>query len=195
MNFRIVFLYIFFVLFSCSNKKELQDLPIERKQELSTKESYKKEGVSKSSEEVDNSSDCVFDDDCEKSTSEWLKELGITKFFWIEEETKAYLIVENELVKVCHGGCTHFTTSVECSVPSYLGETALIEKCISLSSQFKFVYYSNQLKLGNYKMYEDNGKVFFDFEDDDPEDNLIYLGIECSKSTDSTKIKIVEYLN
>ena len=195
MNFRIVFLYIFFVLFSCSNKKELQDLPAERKQGISTEESYKKEEVSKSAERVDNSSDCVFDDDCEKSTSEWLKELGFTKFLWNEAETKAYLIVENELVKVCHGGCTHFTTSVECSVPSYLGETALIEKCKSLSSQFKFVHYSNQLKLGNYKMYEDNGKVFFDFEDDDPEDNLIYLGIECSKSTDSTKIKIVEYLN
>ncbi|MGN7810509.1 hypothetical protein [Flavobacterium sp. 22076] len=150
-------------------------------------------------DELENDSDCVFDDNYKKITEEWLSELEIKKYVWDSKTNKATLIYNNDTLTVYKGGCTHFVSSVEIKTNIYQNkelDSTLIRKINDVACKFKFNNYCNKLIEGQFKKIDNSKSSFFlEFEDDDPEDNLISEGIEISEKEKSTIITISEYYN
>ncbi|MDI9310140.1 MAG: hypothetical protein QM535_07990 [Limnohabitans sp.] len=149
--------------------------------------------------ELENISDCVFDDNYKKITKEWLNVADIKKYTWNSKINKATLIYEGDTLTLYKGGCNHFISSIEIKTGVYPNETldsTLIKKINNIACKFKFDNYCNKLIQGKFKKI-DNGKssFFLEFEDDNPEDNLIFEGIQILVKEKMTTIKISEYYN
>lgn len=175
---------------SCKKDKSI---PSDKFEKIKTEDStlLKSNAVSQNSE---NDSDCVFSNDYKKLTAEWLAELGFKKYSWDSKNDRAILVYEGDTLTLYKGGCYHFVSSVEIKTknPLQLSDSLLQKKISTLACKFKFDNYCKQLGEGRFEKKE-NGKssLFLEFEDDDPEDNLIYEGIEVSEKS----IKISEYYN
>ncbi|MBF4519021.1 hypothetical protein IRZ71_21920 [Flavobacterium sp. ANB] len=180
------------VTLSCSEKKT--------QKENSTIKNSKPDTVLKTEDqESENSSDCVFDDNYKKITEEWLQEVDIKNYIWDSKNNKATLLYHGDTLTVYKGGCNHFISSVEIKTaiyPDMKSDSTLIGKINDIACKFKFDNYCKKLIEGRFKKNDnDSSAIFLEFEDDDPEDNLISEGIQISEKGKSTIITISEYYN
>ncbi|MBE8726405.1 hypothetical protein [Flavobacterium hungaricum] len=186
------YVLILIITISCSEKKT--------KTENSIIKNSKSETVSKTdNNELENHSDCIFDDNYKKITEKWLSELEIKKYVWDSKINKAILIYNGDTLHVFKGGCNHFISSVEIKTNIYPNkelDTSLIRKINNIACKFKFNNYCKKIVEGQFKKNKNGDSSFFlEFEDDDPEDNLISEGIEILEKEKNTIIKISEYYN
>ena len=148
-------------------------------------------------EELENESDCVFDDDYKKITEEWLSELEIKKYVWDSKTNKAIVIYNGDTIILYRGGCSHFISSVEIKTDIYPNkaiDSTLLRKINDIACKFKFTNYCKKLSEGLYKKTENSNSSFFlEFEDDNPEDNLFFEGIQIIEKEERTIINMLEY--
>ncbi|MDR6762367.1 hypothetical protein J2Y38_002578 [Flavobacterium sp. 2755] len=183
---------ILIISLSCTEKKTQKENTIIK--------NIKSDSVVKiDDDELEKDSDCAFDDNYKKITEEWLSELEIKKYVWDSKSNKATLIYNNDTLTVYKGGCTHFVSSVEIKTNIYPNkelDSTLIRKINDVACKFKFNNYCKKLIEGQFKKIDNSNSSFFlEFEDDDPEDNLISEGIEISEKEKHTIITISEYYN
>lgn len=115
-------------------------------------------------DELENDSDCVFDDNYKKITEEWLSELEIKKYIWDSKSNKATLIYNNDTLTVYKGGCTHFVSSVEIKTNIYPNkelDSTLIRKINDVACKFKFNNYCKKLIEGQFKKIDNSNSSFF----------------------------------
>lgn len=193
MKKTIYFIAMIFITFSCTEK--------ETKAEHVKIVKNKSEKVLKTENEieVENNSDCVFDDNYKKVTEEWLSELEIKNYIWDSKINKAIFIYEDDTLIISSGGCNHFMNSVEIKTDKYPNkdlDDALLKKINNIACKFKFENYCRNLSEGKFKKIDKgNSSLFLEFEDEDPDDNLISEGIQISKKENRKIINISEYYN
>ena len=144
--------------------------------------------------------DCIFNNNYYALTSEWLKELGIGYFEWIEEVNSAKVVWNNDTLYIRQGGCHHFGQSLELRM--YRNDLTLDSlnylKKVSgdLADDFGFKHYAEALQSGKYEiMSETNTGFWLNIEDDDIADNVFYNGVQVSMKDDMTTLSISKYVN
>ncbi|SEP80714.1 hypothetical protein [Epilithonimonas lactis] len=192
MRNTICYLSILMMSLSCSQKKtDTVNVKIENNKS-DTVETRKEN-------ELENNPDCVFDDNYKKLTEEWLSEVDIKTYIWDSKINKATLIYEGDTLTLYKGGCNHFVSSVEIKTdiyPNNISDSNLLTKINNIACKFKFENYCKKLMESRFKKINTgNSSYFLEFEDDDPEDNLISEGIKISEKGRRTIIEISEYYN
>lgn len=192
MRKTICYLPILLMSLSCSeNKTHTENVKIENNKS-DTIETEKEN-------KLENNSDCVFDDNYKKLTEDWLSEVGIKTYIWNSKINKATVIYEGDTLTLYKGGCNHFVSSVEIKTdidPNKISDSTLLRKINNVACKFKFENYCKKLTEGRFKKINTgNSSFLLEFEDDDPEDNLISEGIQISEKEKSTIIEISEYYN
>ncbi|WP_296146005.1 hypothetical protein [uncultured Flavobacterium sp.] len=189
-NFHRILPFLILII-SCSNKNET---PVTTN--LKVKDSIT---VINNDKQESNDSDCIFDNKPKELTEEWLKEAGFDNFTWDNKKEAAIVINDGDTLFVYKGGCDHLVSSVEFTtknVNNNLFDVKQMQKINDLACKFKFENYCNKILNNQYDKIESNTATYIlEFEDDDPEDNLIYNGIEITEIGDSIHIKISEYYN
>lgn len=143
--------------------------------------------------------DCVFDNNPQKLTKEWLKEVGIEKFSWDQKNNKAIVIQNQDTLLLYKGGCNHLTSSLEFKFENKKEtdfDSKLLQKISELACKFQFENYCAKISNNQFEKIQSNETSYLlDFEDDDSEDNLIYNGIEIKPQGNMFYITISEYYN
>ncbi|GAA4280335.1 hypothetical protein [Gaetbulibacter aestuarii] len=144
--------------------------------------------------------DCVFNNDFEGLTMEWLQELNQTHFIWNEIEQVAEKTVGEDSIKVSKGGCVHFGTEVEFvfgNNNNALDNTDYwLKKAIEIAKAFDLKWYEEALKSNNFKRFRpEKNQLVFDINDDDISDNLFYEGVIISKENNMNKMSLSKYMN
>ncbi len=194
----IYYITIVITTLSCSEKKAKD---VGTKPENPNTENIKSDKVLKAeaTEELENNSDCIFDDDYKKITAEWLGEVGVKKYTWDSKSNKATFLYNGDTLTAYKGGCNHFISSVEINTDLGKNQTldsTLLRKLNDVACKFKFNNYCKKLIEGRFVKNENsNSSILLEFEDDDSEDNLISEGIQISKKGKSTIIEMSEYYN
>lgn len=144
--------------------------------------------------------DCVFNNDYKGLTTDWLKELKIKDFIWREDLKQALIPKGQDTVFISKGGCTHSGLSVELKLTndnhSITDSTYWTKKALDISREFQMDHYERMIKEGKIKKAESGQtSTWFEIVDNDPEDNLIYNGVEISLDGQSKKVSISQYFN
>ncbi|MGX7668771.1 hypothetical protein [Flavobacterium pedocola] len=186
------YISILIITLSCSEKKT-------QKENIKIK-NIKSDTVSKTDDdELEDNSDCIFDDNYKKITEDWLNEVEIKKYVWDPENNKAIFVYNEDTLTLYRGGCNHFISSVEIKTEIYPNkalDSTLLKKINDIACKFKFNNYCKKLIEGEFKKIDNgNSSFFLEFEDDDPEDNLISEGIQILEKEKRTIIKMSEYYN
>ncbi len=147
-----------------------------------------------------NISDCVFDNDLKKNTVEWLTKLDLKEYFWDYELQVAKVLLSSDTAYLSRGGCYHFGLNFE---RKYFDTAYSIQdvnywakEAHSMAEKFGFEYVA-------YKMIENDflitnvsdNQILIEIEDDDPDDNKFYPGIELTKTDDYIHMNIHQYSN
>lgn len=187
------YISILIITLSCSEKKT-------QKENITIK-NIKSDTVLKTEvdDELEDNSDCIFDDNYKKVTEDWLNEAKIKNYVWDSKINKAILIYNGDTLTFYRGGCNHFISSVEIKTDIYPNkelDSTLLRKINDIACKFKFNNYCKKLIEGRFKKIDKgNSSFFLEFEDDDPEDNLISEGIQFLEKDKRTIIEISEYYN
>ncbi len=193
MRRTIYYIAIVLITLSCSEKK--------KQSEKNVIKNIKSDTVLKTEvgSESGTTSDCIFDNDYKKVTEEWLNEIGIKKYVWDSKNNKAIVIYNGDTLMVCQGGCYHYASSVELKTAIYPNkeiDSNLLRKINDIACKFKFDSYCQKLIEGKFKRIDnDDASILLEFEDADPEDNLIANGIQILEEKKRTIIHISEYYN
>lgn len=153
-----------------------------------------------SSVDSDSGDDCVFNDDYKGLTTDWLDELHISDFVWSDELKQALVPVGRDTVFVSSGGCTHFGYLVELKLTNddhLLTDSAYwISKALDLAIEYQMDHYELMIEEGKIRR-ADGGptSTWYEIDDNNPEDNLIYNGIEITLDGQSRRISISQYFN
>ncbi len=144
--------------------------------------------------------ECVFNNDYEGLTTEWLTELGKTDFVWNEKSNQAEIHSGQNTVLVSKGGCVHFGISVELIInnDSHTIEDSeyWLNKALTLAKEFNFKHYQKMIEKNNVKRVENEKNLIrFEVEDDNLNDNLYYNGVEINLESKSKVISISQYYN
>ncbi|MFC6095116.1 hypothetical protein ACFPVY_00525 [Flavobacterium qiangtangense] len=143
--------------------------------------------------------DCVFDNNPQELTKEWLKDVGIKKFSWDQKNNKAIVIQNQDTLLLYKGGCNHLTSSLEFKFENKNEadfDSRLLQKISEVVCKFQFENYCTKINNNQFEKIKSNDMSYLlDFEDDDPEDNLIYNGIEIKSQANKVYITISEYYN
>lgn len=144
--------------------------------------------------------DCVFNNDYKGLTEEWLKELNIHDYTWRPDLYQALILKEKDTVFLSKGGCTHFGFSVEIKLTNdnhpLTDSIFFIQKVLELATEFEMEHYKQTIEEGRIqKAGHGETNIWYEVEDDDPEDNLIYNGIEIIADGQNKKISISQYYN
>jgi hypothetical protein len=137
--------------------------------------------------------DCMFNDDYQGLTTEWLQESKIDKFIWREDLKRALLPKGEDTVFFGKGGCSHFGQSVSLKIRNdnhLISDSVFwIKKALQLSIDFKMPYYEKmiiQKRITKGQTWERSS--WYLIMDDNMEDNLIYNGIEISVDGNSKSV-------
>jgi hypothetical protein len=185
------YIVLLIITLSCSEKKTPS--------ENSNLKNSKSDRVLKTEEinQLEDNSDCVFEDDYKKVTEDWLNDLEIKKYVWDPKTNKAIVIYNGDTLTLYRGGCNHFISSVEFKTAIYPNktlDTTILRKIKEVACKFKFDNYCKKLSEGLYKKTENSNSSFFlEFEDDNTEDNLFFNGIQIIEKEKRTSINISEY--
>lgn len=118
-------------------------------------------------------------------TQEWLKESGFNDFAWDAKNTRAIVIQEQDTLLIYKGGCNHLTSSVEIITQNLYGDifdNRNLQKMNSVACKFKFDHYCDKIINGQFAKNDSSGDSFFlEFENDDPDSNLITEGIKITR--------------
>ena len=143
--------------------------------------------------------DCVFDNNPQELTKEWLKDVGVEKFSWDQKNKKAIVIQNQDTLLLYKGGCNHLTSSLEFKFENKKEadfDSKLLQKISELACKFQFENYCAKINNNQFEKIQSNDTSYLlDFEDDDPEDNLIYNGIDIKPQGNMFYITISEYYN
>jgi hypothetical protein len=151
-------------------------------------------------EEESDDDDCVFNNDYKGLTIEWLKELKITEFIWRDDLKQALVPKGQDTVFFSKGGCTHSGLLIELKLANddhgLTDSTYWIEKALALSVEYQFDHYEQMIRAGKIKKAESGEtKIWYEIEDNDVDDNLIYNGIEITQDGKKKRINISQYFN
>lgn len=182
---------IIILLFSCTH----QNKSIETLDTLKTT-TEPTSGTNAETEEED----CVFNNDYKGLTSEWLKELKIKDFIWRDDQKQALVPSGQDTVFFSKGGCTHSVLLVELKLTNdhhaLTDSTYWVEKALALSALYHMNHYEQMIRERKIKMGNTGEKnIWYEIEDNDVEDNLIYNGIEITQDGLSKRINISQYVN
>lgn len=142
---------------------------------------------------------CVFSQDYRGLTTEWLHHVGINDFTWRDDIKTAVIVKGADSLYFGRGGCSHMGTSLELlmnnSDHDLNDSTFWANEVLKLSKEFGFDRYQQAISNHEYKVEPGNGSIWFNVEDDDPDDNIIYEGIFIRSEGRSKRIVISEYMN
>ena len=188
---------IIFAFFSCSSgDNKSQETAEQNKSEVEQERPNKP-----STEEIqDEENDCVFNNDHYGLTTEWLKESGLENFKWDNKLSQAMIPQNGDTIILTKGGCTHFEYYVKLTLYDDSATVSNIEHwtelSIKLADQFGFEHFSRMLRTGKFVKVTESGNSFWlEITDDDPNDNLIYNGVEVNLEKSFKYIAISKYVN
>jgi hypothetical protein len=144
--------------------------------------------------------DCVFNNDYKGLTTDWLKELKITEFIWRDDLKQALVQKGQDTVFLQQGGCTHSGFVVELKLTddqhAITDSAYWITKSLELSREYQMDHYEQMIREGKIKKADSGQKsVWYEIEDNDIDDNLIYNGIEITQDGQVKRISISQYFN
>jgi hypothetical protein len=151
-------------------------------------------------EKEDAKEDCVFNNDYKGLTIGWLKELNKSNFIWRNDLEQALIPVGQDTVFLSQGGCFHFGFLVELKLTndnhSLSDSVYWINKALALANEYEMDQYQKMIRSGKIRKVQD-GKttVWYEVEDDNPDDNLYYNGIEITSGPTSKRLSISQYFN
>ena len=153
-----------------------------------------------STTEEENDDDCIFNNDFKGLTTDWLKELKITEFIWRDDLKQALVPKGQDTVFLQQGGCTHSGFVVELKLTNdqhAITDSAYwITKALELSREYQMDHYEKMIREGRIKKAESGqSNLWYEIEDNDIEDNLIFNGIEISQEGPGKRINISQYFN
>lgn len=156
--------------------------------------------IETSTTEQSDDADCVFNNDYKGLTIEWLKELNITEFVWRDDLKQALVRKGQDTVFFSKGGCMHSGLLAELKLTNddhaLTDSTYWVEKALALSVEYQFDHYEQMIRAGKIKKAESGAtKIWYEIEDNDVDDNLIYNGIEITQDGKHKKINISQYFN
>src|SRR5258706_586911 len=191
---RILFYLIIGLLISCTqeNKKT------ETADTLNTiKPTTEKDSTANTNSEED---DCVFNNDYKGLTSDWLTELKIKDFIWRDDLKQALVPTGQDTVFVSKGGCSHSGLLVELKLTNdnhSLSDSAYwIKKALNIAIEYQMDHYERMIKEGKIKKTESGQTTtWYEIDDNDLEDNLIYNGIEITLDGQNKRVSISQYFN
>lgn len=144
--------------------------------------------------------DCVFNNDYKGLTTEWLAEVKIKNFIWNEKLKQALIPRGQDTVFISQGGCTHFGFVVEIKLTNDthdLNDSVFyIQKALELAKEFKMNHYVQMIKERKFRNAQTGEvRVWYEVDDDNIEDNIIYNGIEIAAEGQDKRINISQYMN
>jgi hypothetical protein len=145
--------------------------------------------------------DCVFNNDYKGLTTDWLKELKIEAFIWRDDLKQALVPKGQDTVFLQQGGCTHSGFVVELKLTddqhAITDSAYWITKALELSGDYQMDHYEQMIREGKIKKVESGQtSVWYEIEDNNIEDNIIYNGIEITQEGGtSRRINISQYFN
>jgi hypothetical protein len=144
--------------------------------------------------------DCVFNNDYKGLTTDWLKELKIETIIWRDDLKQALVPKGQDTVFLQQGGCTHSGFVVEWKLTHdqhFITDSAYwITKALELSAEYQMDHYEQMIREGKIKKVESGEmNVWYEIEDNNEDDNLIYNGIEITQDGHSKRINISQYFN
>ncbi len=175
-----------------------------RERKFNREEDYRKRNPKSTAEsdkiqEEEIESDCVFNNDYKSLTTEWMKELRVQTYSWDDVNKRTVLIEGADSIYFRQGGCAHFGFSVEQVLTSntvpLADSTYWIQASLKFAERFGFDHYAQSIKAGKVNIVHNDTGFWFEVDDDDPEDNLFYTGIEITAFDRARKIGISFYYN
>lgn len=144
--------------------------------------------------------DCVFNNDYQGLTTNWLNELKIKGFIWRDDLKQALIPKGQDTVFVSKGGCNHSGLLVELKLTNdnhpMTDSTYWMKKALDLSAEYQMDHYERMIKEGKIrKSQSGQTTTWYEVDDNDPEDNLIYNGIEIVLDGRSKRVSISQYFN
>lgn len=142
-------------------------------------------------------SDCIFENKPKELTKEWLKQAGFENFTWNAKKEAAVIIFKGDTLFIHKGGCNHLVSTVEFTTKilnNNIFDSKQLDKINDLACKFKFENYCTKILNGEFDKIESNTATYIlEFEDDNPDDNLISNGIEITEIGNLMHVKISEY--
>ncbi len=144
--------------------------------------------------------DCIFNDDSKGLTTEWLTNLNKQNFVWNEDLEQALLTMGKDSVSISRGGCYHFGEMVSLKVSSkshpVSDSTFWISKALELAKEFQMEVYVEMIELKMIRKTGDNvNSVWYEFDDPEENDNLIFNGIEINFEGEYPVLSMSQYYN
>jgi hypothetical protein len=190
---RILFYTIIGLLISCTPRNKETE-PVDTLKAITKSQNNDSTAKSYSVE------DCVFNNDYKELTIEWLNELKIKDYIWRDDLKQALVPKGQDTVFVSKGGCNHLGLLVELKLTNdnhtLTDSTYWIEKSLNISIEYQMDHYEQMIKERRLKKAESGQKkIWYEIDDTDPKDNLIFNGIEISADGPIKKVSISQYFN
>ncbi len=144
--------------------------------------------------------DCVFNNDYEGLTTDWIERANTTyKFTWIEEENIAIArLSDDESLQLQMGGCYHFTTSLIFRTTNAVeldNEKFWLSKALELTKLFEVKFFKEPLEAGVVVESErTNNMIIYTFPIDEF-GNRITEGIIIERKEKATTLTLSYYFN
>jgi hypothetical protein len=153
-----------------------------------------------STSEKESDDDCVFNNDYKGLTTDWLKELKITEFIWRDDLKQALIPKGLDTVFLQQGGCTHSGFVVELKLTddqhAITDSAYWITKALELSREYQMDHYEQMIREGRIKKAESGeANLWYEIDDNNIDDNLIFNGIEITQEGRGKRISISQYFN
>jgi hypothetical protein len=203
-------IFLFLLLTGCGIKKNekgntivtdtvanTQPITIVKEKTISdTTVTWVEEGLEKEEDEED----CVFNNDYKGLTTGWLKELKKSNFIWRNDLDQALIPKGQDTVFLSQGGCVHFGFLVELKLTNdnhILSDSVYwVHKALALATEYNMDHYQKMIQAGKIRKAQDGeSAVWYEVDDDKPDDNLYYNGIEITFEATSKRISISQYFN
>lgn len=144
--------------------------------------------------------DCVFNNDYQGLTTSWLTELEIKDFIWRDDLKQALIPKGQDTVFISKGGCDHAGLLVELKLTNdnhpITDSTYWVKRALDISVEYQMDHYERIIKEGKLrKSQSGQTTTWYEVDDNDPEDNLIYNGIEITLDGQSKRVSISQYFN
>ncbi len=156
--------------------------------------------IEKGAKREEDEEDCVFNNDYKGLTIGWLKELNKPNFIWRNDLDQALIPMGEDTVFLSQGGCVHFGLLVELKLTNdnhAISDSVFwVHKALNLATEYKMDHYQKMIEVAKIRKAQDGEtKVWYEVDDNDPDDNLIYNGIEIKFEAASKRISISQYYN
>ena len=144
--------------------------------------------------------DCIFNNDYQGLTTAWLEQLNLDNYSWDAEAKLATIGSVSDTIYASQGGCVHFTILARRryfnSNHLFQDKAFLISASKELATIFdlKNILVPIQNRAFTFEM-EEPDKAWLLIEDDKPEDNLFYEGVEFTRTDNYVEVSILQNYN